>query len=100
MPDQTDRLPPLHPGEILRTEFLEPLNISAYALAKAIHVPQTRIGEILAGRRGVTADTSLRLGRFFGMSPGFWLVLQNHHDMDVAQDSLGGELEKITPRAA
>jgi addiction module HigA family antidote len=73
-----------HPGAVLRAEFLEPLDITAYRLAQDISVPLTRITKILAGERAITADTALRLGRYFGMSPQFWLVLQNHHDLDVA----------------
>lgn len=86
-----------HPGEILQEEFLAPLGITAYRLAKAIGVPQTRIGEILACRRSITADTALRLARYFGTSELFWLNLQVAHDAAQARDALEGVLESITP---
>jgi addiction module HigA family antidote len=96
-----DRLPPVHPGEILRLDFLEPLGISQYALAKAIGVPPQRILEIVHGRRAVTADTALRLGRYFGDQPQLWLNLQTRYDVDHAEDALGDRLEReVTPRAA
>jgi addiction module HigA family antidote len=88
------------PGEILREEFLVPLGITQYRLAKEIGVPQARIGEIVAGRRAVTADTGLRLSRFFGMSDGFWTGLQLDHDTAMARERLAAELEKIKPLAA
>lgn len=83
---------PIHPGEILATEFLEPLGISQYRLAKDIGVTARRINEIVHGRRSITADTALRLGRFFNMEAQFWLNLQTHYDMEVAQEILGGRL--------
>jgi addiction module HigA family antidote len=93
--------PPVHPGEILREEFLEPMDISAYRLAKDINVPQTRIAAILAGERAITPDTALRLSRYFGMSDRFWSTLQANYDLEVARDALGTRLEKeVTPRAA
>lgn len=88
-----------HPGEILLEEFLKPMGITQYRLAKEIGVPQRRIGEIVTGQRGVTADTSLRLSRFFGMSDGFWIGLQTDHDAAVAKDALAGTLAAITPWA-
>lgn len=88
-----------HPGEILLEEFLKPMGITQYRLAKAIGVPQRRIGEIVAGTRGVTADTSLRLARFFGMSEGFWIGLQSDYDQAVAKDAMAKTLAKITPWA-
>ena len=98
---QSDRLPPTHPGEILQIEFLEPMGLSQYALAKAIGVPPQRIGEIVHGRRAVTAETALRLGRYFGMDARFWLNLQTRYDLDVAEDALADRLEReVTPRAA
>ena len=105
MSDQEDEveglLAPVHPGEILRYEFLEPMGLSQYALAKAIGVPPQRIGEIVHGRRAVTAETALRLGRYFGIDARFWLDLQTHYDLDVAEDALAGRLEReVTPRAA
>jgi addiction module HigA family antidote len=88
------------PGEILREEFLEPLGITQYRLAKEIGVPQARIGEIVAGKRSVTADTGLRLSRFFGMSDGFWTGLQLDYDTAMARERLAETLEKIKPLAA
>ena len=96
-----DPLAPVHPGEVLRLDFLEPLGISQYALAKAIGLPPQRVLEIVHGRRAVSADTALRLGRYFGVEPQFWLNLQTRHDLDHAQDALGDRLEReVTPRAA
>jgi addiction module HigA family antidote len=92
---------PYHtPGEILREEFLGPLGITQYRLAKEIGVPQARIGEIVAGKRSVTADTGLRLSRFFGMSDGFWTGLQLDYDTAMARERLAETLEKIKPLAA
>ncbi|WP_224961308.1 HigA family addiction module antitoxin [Geomonas subterranea] len=85
--------PPVHPGEVLLTEFLEPMGITQYRLAKDIGVTPRRINEIVRGRRSVTADTALRLGRFFDMEAQFWLNLQNHYDMEVALEALQGRLE-------
>jgi addiction module HigA family antidote len=85
---------PIHPGEILLTEFLEPFGISQYRLAKDIGVSPCRIYEIIHGRRAITADTALRLGRFFNMESQFWLNLQTHYDMEVAMDALQERLEK------
>ena len=90
-------LSPVPPGEILAHEFLEPLAITPYRLAKSIGVPQQRLGEILAGRRSITADTGLRLSRFFGMSDGFWIGLQADYDMAKARASMGDALDRITP---
>ena len=86
-------MPPIHPGEILLEEFLEPLDISQYRLAKATSVPPRRINEIVHGRRAITADTALRLARYFGMSARFWLNLQTRFDLDREQDRLGDRLE-------
>jgi antitoxin HigA-1 len=92
---------PIHPGVILNEEFLEPLGLSAYALAKAIGVPRNRITGIIRGKRAITADTALRLGRFFAMSPEFWLGLQMDYDLETARASMGDRLEQeVTPRAA
>jgi len=88
------KLPPIHPGEILMDEFLEPMGISQYRLAKDISVPPRRINEIVHGKRSITADTALRLGRFFGMSPQFWLNLQSRYDLEVTEDSLEGRLDE------
>lgn len=92
-----ERLPNIHPGEVLREEFLIPLGLSQYALAKAIGVPALRISQICAGKRAITADTALRLGRFFNTSEGFWLGLQADFDLEAARMNLGGRLESITP---
>ena len=86
-----------HPGEILQEEFLKPMGISQYRLAKEIHVPQRRIGEIVAGTRGISVDTGLRLSRFFGTSDGFWTGLQLDHEMEMAKDTLAATLADITP---
>lgn len=85
--------PPIHPGEILAAEFLEPMGITQYRLAKDIGVTARRINEIVHGRRSITADTALRLGRFFSMEAQFWLNLQTHYDMEVAQESLADRLD-------
>ena len=90
-------LAPVTPGELLYEEFLAPLGISRYRLAKEIGVPAQRIGEIVAGRRSITADTDLRLCRFFGLSDGYWLRAQAAHDTEVAHEQLAAELEKIHP---
>jgi addiction module HigA family antidote len=96
-----ERIAPTHPGEILREEFLDPMQITPYRLAQDIGVPLTRIAAILAGRRSITADTALRLGRYFDMSAEFWLSLQEHYDLDVARAELGDRLEhEVKPRAA
>ena len=83
-----------HPGEMLREEFLAPLGMSQIALAMKIRVPATRIGDILHGRRGITPDTALRLARFFGNSPEFWLNLQQMHDLSKARMELGETIER------
>lgn len=88
------------PGDILLEEFLAPLAMSQTALARAIGVPPRRINEIVLGKRSITADTDLRLGRYWGMSEGFWLGLQADHDLMERRRQLGAELEKIRPRAA
>jgi antitoxin HigA-1 len=90
-------LPPVTPGEVLLHEFLEPMGISQYRLAKAIGVPPQRIGEIVAGKRAITADTDLRLCRFFGLSDGWWLGLQGSHDTAIARAAMGDALAKIMP---
>jgi antitoxin HigA-1 len=91
---------PTHPGEILAEEFLEPLGITAYRLAKEIDVPQTRLSEILAGRRGITADTGLRLSRALGLSDMFWINLQARYDADIVRIEKSDELDHIHPLAA
>ena len=87
------KMPPIHPGEILTEDFLIPLGISQYRLAKDISVPARRINEIVHGQRSVTADTALRLGRYFKMSPQFWLNLQAHYDLEEAEDRIGDKLD-------
>ena len=89
----TRTLTPVHPGEILLEEFLEPMGISQYRLAKDISVPPRRINEIVHGKRSVTADTALRLSRYFGTSERFWLNLQTGYDLDIERDRLGDRLE-------
>ncbi len=96
---QKDRIPPLHPGEMLREEFMVPLGLSANALALALRVPATRIGEILKERRGITADTALRLGRYFDMTPEFWMNLQSQYDLETARDTVDAEIRRVVARA-
>jgi addiction module HigA family antidote len=86
-------LPPIHPGEILLEEFLKPMGISQYRLAKSMNVPARRINEIVHGKRAITADTALRLARFFAMSDRFWMNLQTRYDLEVEKDRLGTRLE-------
>jgi antitoxin HigA-1 len=88
-------LPPLHPGEVLREEFLKPNGLTAYAVAKACGVPRTRIERIVREELGVSADTALRLGRFFGIAPEFWLNLQIRHDLEAARATIGRALDRI-----
>jgi len=94
-----DHLPPVTPGELLREDFLVPMGISKYRLAKEIGVPAQRIGEIVAGRRAITADTDLRLCRYFGLSKGFWLRAQAAHDTEVAERKIAEDLARIVPWA-
>jgi addiction module HigA family antidote len=91
---------PVHPGIMLMEDFLEPLGISQYRLAQAIGVPARRINEIVHGTRRISADTALRLSRYFGMSDGFWLNLQGHYDLEVEKDRLVQTLKDIKPLAA
>lgn len=88
------KLPPVHPGEVLLEEFLNPLGISQYRIAKDISVPARRINEIVHGKRSITADTALRLARYFGTSEKFWLNLQARYDLEVQKDRLGDRLER------
>lgn len=92
---QPKRLPPLHPGEVLREEFLVPLGLSAGALAKAMGVPRTRVERITSETTGVTADTALRLSKALGTSAQVWLNLQNRYDVETAERAIGKELQKI-----
>ncbi len=87
------KMRPIHPGEVLLEEFLNPLGISQYRLAKDTSVPARRINEIVHGTRSITADTALRLGRYFGTSAQFWLNLQTHFDLEVQEDKIGKRLE-------
>lgn len=95
-------MPPVHPGEILLEEFLKPMGITQYRLAKSIGVPQRRIGEIVAGKRAITADTALRLARFFGTDAQSWMNLQTHYDLAIAEERLADHLDKtvVAHRAA
>jgi len=85
---------PVHPGVVLGEDFLKDMGISQYRLAKSIGVPPRRINEIVQGKRSITADTALRLGKYFGMEAQFWLNLQSHYDLEVARDALAGRLER------
>jgi len=89
----TKTLKPIHPGEILMEEFIEPLEISQYKLAKDIDVPPRRINEIVHGTRAISADTALRLGKYFGTSAQFWLNLQSHYDLEVESDKISKDLK-------
>lgn len=94
------RLPPVHPGEILQDEFLKPLGLSVSRLATSLKIPRPRLNDIMLGRRSVTIDTALRLGRYFGTTPEFWVNLQVRHDLDVADQALRWEIEReIEPHA-
>ena len=86
-------IPPIHPGEILLEEFLKPMEISQYRLAKDISVDPRRVNEIVHGQRAISADTALRFGRYFGTSPQFWLNLQSHYDLEVLDMELGDRIE-------
>jgi addiction module HigA family antidote len=90
----TRKQPPIHPGEILREEFLSPLGVSQYRLAKETSVPARRINEIVRGLRSISADTALRLARYFGTSEQFWLNLQARYDLEVEKDRLGNRLKR------
>jgi addiction module HigA family antidote len=94
------RLPAIHPGEVLREEFLGPMKLTPYAVAKAIGVPRTRIERLAREETPMTADTALRLSRYLGTTPGFWMGLQAQFDLEVASDRLDKELKRIAPRRA
>jgi addiction module HigA family antidote len=94
---ELEKLVPIHPGEVLQADFIEPLGITQHRIAVEIGVPPRRINEIVHGKRRITADTSLRLGRYFGTSAQFWLNLQSHYDLEVEIDSLGHSLDSIRP---
>jgi addiction module HigA family antidote len=96
-----ERLPPVHPGEVLWHDFLEPLSLSAHALSLALRVPANRITTILAGQRAITAETALRLARHFGTSAGFWLNLQKAYELDIAERAAGARIRaEVMPREA
>ncbi|WP_144156997.1 HigA family addiction module antitoxin [Paraburkholderia sp. BCC1885] len=98
--DTGERIAPVHPGEILRSEFLDPLGMSVNALAKALHVPTPRINDIMLGRRAISADTALRLARYFGASAQFWLNLQIDYDLRIATEAAGEQIaSEIEPLA-
>lgn len=92
--DEQQLLTPIHPGEILLEEFLQPMEISQYRLAKDISVPPRRINEIVHGKRGISANTALRLSRYFGLSERFWMNLQSRYDLETEKDKLGERIEK------
>ena len=94
------RLPPVHPGEILRDEFLRPMELSVYRLARALKISRPRLNDVVRGRRRVTTDTALRLGRYFGTTPEFWINLQTRHDLDLAERTVRTTIEReVQPRA-
>jgi addiction module HigA family antidote len=94
-------MPPVHPGEILKVEFLDELGISNYRLAQDTGMPQSRVGNIVNGKRGITGDTALRLAKYFGTTPEFWLDLQAHYELEAARDASGRAIEReVKARAA
>ena len=94
-------IPPVHPGEILKADFMAPLGLSVSALSRAIGVPRTRLNDVVLGRRGVTADTAMRLARYFGVGARFWMNLQSHYELEVAEEAYGDRLDReVRPRAA
>ncbi len=95
-----EKLPPIHPGEILNEEFLLPMNITQYRLAKAIGVDARRVHSIVHGERSITAETALLFSRYFGNSAGFWMGLQSQYDLEVAEDRLSERLDMVTPALA
>jgi antitoxin HigA-1 len=98
---RTKRLPPVHPGEVLGEDFLKELGLSEYRLAKEIGVPALRINQIVKGKRAITADTALRLGRYFGTSAELWINMQAHYDLEVARDRLDARINReVQPRKA
>ena len=94
------KLAPLHPGEVLREEFMVPLDITAYALAKACQIERPRLERIMREQQGITADTALRLAKYFGTTPEFWMNLQSRYELESAKEEIGGDLEEIQTRAA
>jgi len=99
-PMREKKIAPIHPGEILLEEFLKPMSISQYRLANDIGVPPKRINVIVQGRRAITANTALRLGHYFGISPQFWINLQTHYDLEVEADRFAGQLKREVRRYA
>jgi antitoxin HigA-1 len=95
--DASDKLAPIHPGEVLMEDFIEGFSITQNKLAVSIGVPPRRINEIVHGKRSITADTALRLGKYFGTSAQFWLNLQTHYDLDLAEDRAAEQIAAITP---
>lgn len=101
MPRRPQKLPPVHPGKVLREEFLTPLGLSQYRLARDTSVPPRRINDIVRGTRAITADTALRLARYFGTTERFWMNLQAHYDLEVEKERLGDRLAReVTKRAS
>jgi addiction module HigA family antidote len=101
MAKKSKTMPPIHPGETLREDFLQPLGLTANRLAIELQVPVTRLNEIVRGRRAITADTALRLARYFGTTPQFWMNLQANYDLELVQDARGSEIaERIRPHRA
>lgn len=90
----SQKLPPIHPGEVLREDFMKPARLTAHRLAMALHVPATRITEIVHERRGITADTAIRLGRYFKTTPGFWLSLQTAYDLEIIEEVSLAQIER------
>jgi antitoxin HigA-1 len=101
MPKKNRQMPPVHPGEILREDLMKPLGLSVNGLARELKVPVTRISEIVSGRRSLSADTALRLSRYFGSTPEFWINLQGAYDLSVTIDSSADRIEReVRPRKA
>jgi antitoxin HigA-1 len=101
MPRKTKTMPPVHPGETLREDFLKPLGLTAHRVAMELRVPVTRVNDIVRGRRAITADTALRLARYFATTPQFWMNLQTNYEIELAQDERGSEIsERIRPHKA
>ena len=96
----TRKLPPIHPGEVLREDYLVPMGLTPYALAKAIGVPRTRIERLASEHTAMTADTALRLARYFGVPAASWMNIQARYDIETAEDEMADVIRKITPRAA
>ena len=101
MAKKTKTIPPIHPGETLREDFLRPLGLTVNRLAIELRVPVTRVNDIVRGKRAITADTALRLARYFGTTPQFWMNLQANYDLEIAQDMRGTEIaDRVLPRHA